>query len=107
MTTILQMRADIVSTIKTAIPAFKEVGPHHGVFDVAELARYATATPSCWVVCLGWDGTEVLRGGAILKPNVIWGVYVLTKDQSNIPRGDQALILCTALEQRGSAAPEH
>lgn len=72
---LVAVRDAMVAAIKTALPPAVSVAAHAGRFDEAELARYAVASPTVLVACLGVVGVSA-RGGEVAA-DVLWGAFVV------------------------------
>lgn len=88
-------RNAIVTKIKEGIPQLLTCQPHGGRFDRADLMRYSPKAPAVLVGVL--DLPNIERQQAEGKSNVLWALFVITKDKPEEPKHDGALALVNAL----------
>jgi len=95
-TTILQARSDIVAAIALALPTLREVAPHGGRFDLAELKRVAALAPCVRVSIIGWKaGSEARQPWVELDINAV--LVCRGNPATPLSRDAQALVFGTQL----------
>jgi hypothetical protein len=90
-------RAAVVAGIKASVPAFREVEPHGGRFELDELKRMGAAAPAARVALLAVGPAQELT--ASVRATVRTAVFVITRDAPGTPRDVAALALTDAVLQ--------
>ncbi|MDP2607947.1 MULTISPECIES: phage protein Gp37 [unclassified Oceanobacter] len=94
MTTLADIQAAMVATIKDKLPKLKTCEVHEGRFDANELKRVAGRCPAVYIACLGVG--QPINEGSTFAP-LRWGAFVVTKDAPRSDRNSQALNLVQAV----------
>lgn len=93
-------RVDIARGIDAVLPALGTLKTHSGRFGLAEVKRLANATPAVLVSVL----RLTKQPSAIARWNATMALFVLTRDQLDLPRDESAIsiseFLCHWLDGR-------
>ena len=96
MTALLNLRTAITQGIHGRIPDLKSCDPHPGRFDMQELHRVSTKTPTLRLAILGINRVAEVGNG-----EADWAVgfvaYLVTKDEGTLARDHTALNLIEGL----------
>lgn len=85
----------IAATLTTEIPALVEAKSHGGRFDLAEIKKAATRTPSARVSCLGLRSIDF--EGAVVTAEAQCVIFIVAADQVAMRRDAVSMTLVAAI----------
>jgi hypothetical protein len=101
MNDLLALRAAVVASLKARLGTSVDVDSHGGVFDLAEVKRFATKAPAVRVAIVGAGRASRWSDGRWKIP-VRFAAVVFTRDAApggaKLPRDAAALLLASAVE---------
>lgn len=89
-------RDTVLAAIRTAIPEFREVKAHGGMFTADQIKRFSMKAPACRVAFLGIPRENALPTGELNGP-ATFCAYVIAQDKPGKESWDVATELCEAL----------
>ena len=101
MNDLLALRAAVIASLQAKLGSKVDVDSHGGVYDLAEVKKFATKAPAVRVAIVGAGRASRFADGRLRVP-VRFAAVVFTRDAApggdKIPRDTAALLLATAVE---------